>query len=269
MDNRPIGVFDSGLGGLTAVKELQRVLPGEDIIYFGDTGRVPYGTRSRETIIKYARQDIRFLLSFGIKAIVVACGTVSTAALPEMEHEWDLPLIGIVRPAVQKAASITRSGNVGLIATQASVRSQAYEREMEAVKPGVRLFSEACPLLVPLVENGRVGPDDPVTRLVLEEYLRPMRERETDTLILGCTHYPLLSEAIGAVLPGVTLVNPGAEAALFMADTVGWERAGAGREGTARYYVSDNVEGFARISELFLEKPMGDSVGLVDMDGIV
>lgn len=269
MDNRPIGVFDSGLGGLTAVKELQLALPGEDIIYFGDTGRVPYGTRSRETIIKYARQDIRFLRSFDTKAIVVACGTVSTAALPALESEGETRLIGIVRPAVWKAVRVTRNGNVGLIATPASVRSRGYEREMSAAAPEVQLFCDACPLLVPLVENGRIGQDDPVTRLVLEEYLNPMRERGIDTLILGCTHYPLLSDAIHAVLPNVTLVNAGAEVAAFMARSADWERAEPGREGTVRYYVSDNPEGFARISELFLEKPIVHTVGLVDMDAIL
>lgn len=268
MDNRPIGVFDSGLGGLTAVKELRRVLPGEDIIYFGDTGRVPYGSRSKETIIKYARQDVRFLLSFDIKAVLVACGTVSTVALPSIAGEWGVPLVGIVHPTVRKAANVTRNGMVGLIATQASVRAQAYEMAMRGIDPAIRLYSDACPLLVPLVENGRVGSGDPVTRLVLEEYLAPMRERGVDTLILGCTHYPLLGEAIGEILPGVALINSGAEAAGFIASARDWERAEPGREGQTRYYVSDNAEGFARISRLFLGHPVGHSVGLVDMETI-
>lgn len=269
MDNRPIGLFDSGLGGLTAVKELQRLLPGEDIIYFGDTARVPYGSRSRDTIVKYARQDVRFLLKFDIKAILIACGTVSTVALPALAGEFGVPMTGIIQPAVNRAANVTRTGVVGLIATQASVRAQGFARAMRAVDPGVTLHSDACPLLVPLVENGRVGPNDPVTRLVLEEYLTPMRERDVDTLILGCTHYPLLTDAIGEVLPGVSLINSGAEAAGFLAAARSWERAELRRPGQTRYYVSDNAEGFSRISSLFLGRPIEHSVGLVDMDTIV
>jgi glutamate racemase len=284
LDNRPIGVFDSGLGGLTAVKELRRVLPGEDIVYFGDTARVPYGSRSRETILKYARQDVRFLLRSGVKAILIACGTVSTVALPELESEFNVPISGIIRPAARKAAEVTRSGLVGLIATQASVRARGFERAMRSIVPDVTLYSEACPLLVPLVENGRLGREDPVTRHVLEEYLAPMRERGVDTLILGCTHYPLLAEAIGAILPGVTLINAGAEAARCLAEAHTWDRAvpsqagpsragpnqeGTDREGTTRYYVSDNAEGFARISNLFLGHPIEHSIGLVDMETIV
>ncbi|MCL2030996.1 MAG: glutamate racemase [Oscillospiraceae bacterium] len=269
MDNRPIGVFDSGLGGLTAVKELQRLLPGEDIVYFGDTARVPYGSRSRETILKYARQDVRFLLGFGIKAVLVACGTVSAAALPELTEEFSVPMAGIILPAVRRAAVATRTGRVGLIATQASVRARGFERAMRSVRPEVTLYSDACPLLVPLAENGRVGRDDPVTRLVLEESLAPMRGRDVDTLILGCTHYPLLAEAIGAALPGVTLVDSGAEAAHFISAAREWDRAAPDREGRTRYYVSDNAEGFARISGLFLGRPIGHSVGLVDIETIL
>lgn len=269
MDNRPIGVFDSGLGGLTAVKELRRLLPGEDIVYFGDTARVPYGSRSRETILKYARQDACFLMTNDVKAILIACGTVSTVALPGLTGDFSVPMTGIIQPTVHKAANVTRGGLVGLIATPASVRAQSFARAMRAVDPAITLFSDACPLLVPLVENGRVGRDDPVTRLVLEEYLAPMRDRGVDTLILGCTHYPMLSDAIGAALPGVALINSGAEAAAQIAAARGWDRAAPGREGQTRYYVSDNVEGFSRISGLFLGQPLEHSVGLVDMDTLV
>lgn len=262
-------MFDSGLGGLTAVKEFRRILPGEDIVYFGDTARVPYGSRSRETILKYARQDVRFLLTFGVKAILIACGTVSAAALPELAQEFDVPMSGVIQPAARRAVVATHTGRVGLIATQASVRARGFERAMRALEPGITLYSDACPLLVPLVENGRVERDDPVTRLVLEECLAPMRDRSVDTLILGCTHYPLLTDAIGAVLPGVTLINSGAEAARHVAAAREWDHAEPGRVGSTRYYVSDNVEGFARISNLFLGRPIEHAVGLVDMETIM
>ena len=269
MDNRPIGVFDSGLGGLTAVAELHRTLPGEDIIYFGDTGRVPYGTRSRETILKYARQDIRFLLGQNIKAIVVACGTVSTAALPWLEAEYAVPLIGVVQPSAAQAARVTRNGRVGLIATQASIRSGAYGRALRGHNSAIEVYDQPCPLLVPLVEAGRVTPGDPVTTLVLEEYLAPIRAWGADTLILGCTHYPLLRAGIEALLPSVCLIDPGAAAADYIAAAPGWERGEKTVGGVTQYFVSDNVEGFARSSSLFLQNSMTNQVSLVDIDTIV
>ncbi len=271
MDSRAIGVFDSGLGGLTAVKELRRVLPNENIIYFGDTARVPYGNRSRDTILKYTRQDIRFLLTQDVKVIVVACGTVSTVALPLIADEYHVPLVGVVYPAVRRAASATKNGKIGLIATQASVRSRAYVQAMHSINPSIQVISEACPLLVPLVEVGRISPDDVVTRTVLEEYLYPMVSQGIDTLILGCTHYPLLTDAIKSVIGrnDITLINPGAEAANFVTYARDWQRTSSDTRGTTSYFVSDNVEGFTRISSLFLQESVGKSVGLVDMDSIL
>ena len=188
MDHRPIGVFDSGLGGLTAVRELRRLLPGEDIIYFGDTGRVPYGSRSREILVRYARQDVAFLRTFDLKAIVVACGTVSTTALEVLVRENDIPVWGVVEPAAQAAAQATRNGRVGLIGTQATIRSGAYERQIAQENPAIQVLTGACPLFVPLVENGRFRPGDIVAETVAAEYLAPMREAGVDTLVLGCTH---------------------------------------------------------------------------------
>lgn len=162
MDDRPIGVFDSGLGGLTTVRELCRLLPEEDIVYFGDTGRVPYGSRSRETIVKYARQDVAFLRTFDLKTIVIACGTVSTTALDVLAAENPIPVLGVVAPAARAAARATRSGSIGLIGTQASIRSGAYERLIRAENPAARVLAQPCPLFVPLVENGRFRPGDVV-----------------------------------------------------------------------------------------------------------
>ena len=162
MDKRPIGVFDSGLGGLTCVRELLNLMPGEDIVYFGDTGRVPYGSRSKDTIIKYAREDAEFLKQFDPKAIVVACGTVSANALDVLQQENSIPILGVVEPAAQAAAEASKNGRIGLIGTAASIRSGAYEAALAALRPDARVFPMACPLFVPLVENGRFAPGDMV-----------------------------------------------------------------------------------------------------------
>ena len=255
MDQRPIGVFDSGLGGLTAVREMRRLMPSENIIYFGDTSRVPYGGRSPEILLKYARQDVHFLRSFDIKAVLVACGTVSTTALPQLQAENDLPILGVVEPACRKAAAMTRNRRVGLIATAASVRSGAYERTLHRLDETIHVVSRACPLLVPLVENGYINFDNQVTRLVLEDYLRPIRESGADTLILGCTHFPLLAPIIGDLLgEGVTLIDSGAATAGYIRDLLrqtGLENPRA-EGGVQRYFISEHTETFARTARLFL-----------------
>ena len=174
---RPIGVFDSGLGGLTAVHSLWRILPEEDLIYFGDTARVPYGGRSRETILKYARQDVRFLRSFDLKAILIACGTVTTTSLAALQAENDLPMVGVVEPTCRRAVLVTQNKRVGLIATAASVRSGAYEAALRRLDPEVAVFSRACPLFVPLAEAGRIRRGDVVIETVAREYLTPLKER--------------------------------------------------------------------------------------------
>lgn len=260
MDNRPIGVFDSGLGGLTGMRELLRAMPNEDLIYLGDTGRVPYGGRGRETIIKYARQDIEFLLSFGVKAIMVACGTVSTVALEEVRGDYPVPIFGVVEPTAWKAARLSETGRVGLIGTVNSVKSGAYERALRHFRPDCEVFAVACPLFVPLVENGRVHRGDKVLELVAEEYLAPLKARDVDTLILGCTHYPLLSDVIGDIMgPKVRLVSAGAESAEYLIKKLREQDALAQpeRKGSRSYYVTDSGEGFGRIASLFLGEEIG------------
>ena len=175
MDNRPIGVFDSGLGGLTAVKALRRLLPGEDLIYFGDTARVPYGGRSRETLLKYARQDIAFLRSFDLKAVLIACGTVTSTSLDTLRKENDLPVLGVVEPSCREALAVTKNKKIGMIATLASARSGAYERTLKGLDADVQVVSQPCPLFVPLVENGRFRQGDVVIETVAREYLEPLR----------------------------------------------------------------------------------------------
>ena len=254
MDQRPIGVFDSGLGGLPAVCRLRALMPSENIIYFGDTSRVPYGNRSRETILKYARQDIRFLRCFDPKIVVVACGTVSSNCLPVLQEENDIPVVGVVEPAARRAAALTRNNRVGLVATRASIGSGAYEAAFRQLAPSVAVFSRACPLFVPLVEEGRFQPGDVVIETVAGEYLPPLRERGVDTLVLGCTHYPLLSQVIGGVMgPGVSLIDVGAEAARACRELLEQRDALAEQEsGSAAYYTSDRAEDFQRLASLFL-----------------
>ena len=268
MDDRPIGVFDSGLGGLTAMRELVQAMPNEDIIYLGDTGRVPYGGRSTETIIKYARQDIEFLLSHGIKAIAVACGTVSTVALDVVAQEYDTPIFGVVEPAAWKAAKLSRSGRIGVIGTVNSVRSGAYDRAIRRFRPESEVFSQACPLFVPLVENGRIHRGDRLAELAAEEYLAPLRQVGIDTLILGCTHYPLLSGVISDVMgPEVSLVSSGAEEAEYLIKKLRERDALArpDRVGRHSYYVTDSTEGFGAIASLFLGGDIGGELHQVEL----
>ena len=191
MDNRPIGVFDSGLGGLTAVRRLAALLPNENIIYFGDTGRVPYGTRSREIIRRYAMQDVNFLRSFDLKAIVIACGTVSSIALDDLRAQTDLPIFGVVFPTAKRAAQVTKNGRVGIIATPATIRTGAYDRVIRAENPNVTLTARSCPLFVPLVENGRTRPGDVVIETIAAEYLAPVRATRVSWPAAGITLFTL------------------------------------------------------------------------------
>ena len=268
MDRRPIGVFDSGLGGLTAVRELARLMPEEDLIYFGDTGRVPYGGRSRDTIVKYARQDVRFLRSFDPKAVVIACGTVSTTALDVLQRENDIPVFGVVEPAVRAAAAETKNGRVGLVGTKATIRSGAYERELRRLLPDAQITAEACPLFVPLVENGRHQPGDLVVETVAAEYLAPLRAEGVDTLILGCTHYPLLKAVIGRFMGDeVKLVDVGARCAHWVAAELDRLdlRTDRAEAGSHRYFVSDCTEDFASMASAFLREDVSGEVEKIDI----
>ncbi|MDP3448072.1 MAG: glutamate racemase [Eubacteriales bacterium] len=269
MDTRPIGIFDSGMGGLTCVRQMIRLLPGEDIVYFGDTGRVPYGGRSAETIVRYARQDVAFLRSFDLKTIVIACGTVSTTALDVLERENDLPILGVVQPAAKAAVNTTKSGKIGVIGTKATIRSGAYEASIRALLPEAQLIAKACPLLVPLVEDGRVHRGDAVTERVVEEYLAPVKTAGVDTLVLGCTHYPLLMDVISDYMgTGVTLIDTGEEAARAAAALL-FEQSqlnDPSRKGRRRYYASDSAADFAATAALFLGKDISDRVERVAIE---
>ena len=267
MDNRPIGVFDSGLGGLTAVRHLQNLLPNENIVYFGDTGRVPYGTRSRDTIRRYAAEDCRFLLSHDVKYIIAACGTVSSVA-PDLLAQLPVPAIGVVTPTAESAAKATRNGKVGILGTAATVRSRSFEDALLAINPSIQVTATPCPLFVPLVENGWVAADDPVAIPMVRRYLSEVKEAGVDTLILGCTHFPLLSEIIQNELgDGVTLIDSGRETAVLCAEQLKAADALTDRQnGTARFFVSDQPEGFSQVAEIFLGRSVEQTVEKIRLE---
>lgn len=233
-----IGVFDSGLGGLTALWELRRLRPDLDVVYFGDTAHVPYGTRSPEMIRRFAEEAIDFLSGLGAEAILVACGTVSSVVLPDLRARTVCPVFGVVEPAAQAAYRASRSKHIGILATEATVRSRAFEEALRAIGP-VATRSVACPLFVSLAENGFTAPDDPVARAAAEYYLAPLRGSDLDTLILGCTHFPLLAAHIHRVLPHVRLIGAGEEAAAALVGTL--PRVG---HGELTVYASDAPDRF-------------------------
>ncbi len=267
MDNRPIGIFDSGLGGLTCVREVLDIMPNENIIYFGDTGRVPYGTRSKETIVKYTRQDIRFLRSFDIKFIIIACGTASSAALPHITEEFDTEICGVVEPTAFRAAELTRNGRVAVLGTPGTVNSGKYREAICGQDSEIQVLQQACPLFVPIVESGHTK--DNLARLVMEEYLPAVKEFGADTVILGCTHYPLLSELIQEYLgDGVTLVNSGACAAEYAKRQMMQGHMLCEREqtGQTQYFVSDSVENFEELGGRFLQRKLSGHVQKIEIE---
>lgn len=264
MNNKPIGVFDSGLGGLTCANELMKIMPGESIVYFGDTGRVPYGSRSEETIIKYVKSDIAFLISQDVKIVVAACGTASTVALPRLEGKYGVPVIGVVEAAAEAAAKATKNGKIGVIGTAGTIRNGKYEELLKEISPGVETFSKACPLFVPLVENGLT--DHEITRMTAKLYLEEIRDSGADTLILGCTHYPMLRKVIGEYLPDVTLIDPGAETAHRVKRFLTESALEAEGEAQSRYYVSDTAEGFERLAGLFMNRSIDGRAEKIDIE---
>ena len=269
MDMRPIGVFDSGLGGLTAVRALRKILPEEDLIYFGDTARVPYGGRSKETLLKYARQDVRFLRSYDIKAILIACGTVSTTSLDALRAENDLPIVGVVEPTCRRALAVTSNKRIGIIATLASIRSGAYEATLRRLDGEVEVIGKPCPLFVPLVENGRFRRGDVVIETVAREYLEPLKQTGIDTLILGCTHYPLLTDIVADIMgPEVALVDSGEESAFELKRMLKARdlRAEESRRGGAEFFVSDRAEDFDQIASVFLGEDLRHAARRIDIE---
>ena len=264
-----IGVFDSGLGGLSAVKEFMNVLPNEKIVYFGDTGRVPYGTRSRDTIRKYAIQDAEFLLTHNVKMIVAACGTVSSVAGELLESRLGVPYTGVVNPTAYTAVRKTKNGKIGVIGTAATVGSHSYKLRLQKLNPEVQVFEQACPLFVSLVENGVIHRDDQITRLVVRRYMAELNDNGVDTVILGCTHFPLLRDAISDYMgEDVTLVDSGFETANYAAKVLR-EQDLLTDDNTAKtpdFFVSDTPEGFESVAGLFLGRDMEHTVTQIDIE---
>ncbi|MDD3337674.1 MAG: glutamate racemase [Lachnospiraceae bacterium] len=247
INQAPIGVFDSGVGGLTVAREIMRNLPNEEIVYFGDTARVPYGSKSKETVLRYARQIERFLRTQNVKAIVIACNTASAMALEELTAEIDIPIIGVIEPGARVAAGTTKNKRVGVIATAATIGSETYTRCLKQLDPEIEVLDKACPLLCPLVEEGWLK--DPVTDEVIHRYLESLLQQDIDTLILGCTHYPLLrSNMQKAVGKEVTLVNPAYETAVELGRLL--EKEGIANQGNREgkpchsFFVSDAEQRF-------------------------
>ena len=248
LKNAPVGVFDSGVGGLTVMREIMRQIPNESIIYFGDTARVPYGNKSKETVTRFSRQIVHFLKSHQVKTIVVACNTASAYALDELEKECDIPIMGVVKPGAKAAVEATRNGKIGVIATEATIGSGIYSHYIKELKSSATIYGKACPLFVPLVEEGLW--EDPVTEEIARRYLAELIDNDIDTLILGCTHYPLIRSTVRKVIgEQVTLVNPAYETAIelrrVLADN-GLLREAAPKHGENQYqfYVSDMAEKF-------------------------
>jgi glutamate racemase len=265
-NTNPIGIFDSGIGGLTVVKSIDKTLINENIIYFGDTARVPYGSKSNATVIEYSKQDARFLLSKNVKLIIVACNTASSVALAELKDTLSIPVIGMIMPGAKSAIRVTKNKKIGVIGTDATISNKAYSRELKRIDDDIEVFEKACPLFVPLAEEGWVNHE--ATRLIAEEYLNELKDKQIDTLILGCTHYPILKDIIQSVIgDNVNLIDSGSAAAVEVEhylEGLDLKNKSVGL-GTHQYYVSDVPKKFKQIAERFLGKKV-DDVTKVDID---
>jgi glutamate racemase len=248
-----IGIFDSGVGGLTVQRAVIERLPGLDTVYLGDTARIPYGTRSPEVVRQYSLRNARLLARQGIDLLVVACNTASSVALPALRAELPIPVLGVVEPGARAALRATRSGRVGVIGTAGTVASGAYQGVLRSLRPDVEVAARACPLFVPLAEEGWTDPDDEVVRVVARRYLAPIREAGVDVVVLGCTHYPLLAGAIAAELPGATLVDSAAAIAAEVAERFPSAAAAAvAAQATHVFFVTDTPDRFLAVAPRFL-----------------
>jgi len=261
-----IGIFDSGVGGLTVLREIFRVLPQEDTIYFGDTARVPYGTKSPETVVRYSNEITSFLVKRDIKLLVVACNTASAVALNGLKRQFPIPVVGVIEPGARRAVEVSRSGRIGVIGTAGTIKSSAYTRAIKRLNPEAEVLTRSCPLFVPLAEEGWT--DNEVARLTARNYLLELKDSGVDTLVLGCTHYPLLKAIIAETMgPDVTLVDSAEETARTVAGILAKKKLlrPAAEKGNHHYFVSDIPAGFIRVGNRFLGGRLGD-VYQVDLD---
>ncbi|MFC1475116.1 glutamate racemase [Candidatus Zixiibacteriota bacterium] len=253
-NNSPIGIFDSGVGGLTVLKEFNKILPYEDIIYFGDVGRTPYGGRSKEIITNFTRQDIAFLLEHNVKYIICACNSASSAALDELKEQYDIKMIGVIEPGAKAAVTKTKNNRIGIIGTKATINSNIYAKIIHDINPELKVFSLACPLFVPLAEEGYI--DKEATYYIARDYLQTMLDVGVDTLVMGCTHYPLLRKVIADIMgEKVKLIDSGeetAKAALQIMTDMTLVTDGKSQPGEIKYYVSDVPDKFSAVASRFL-----------------
>jgi len=259
--DQPVGVFDSGIGGLTVVRSLAEILPSEDIIYLGDTARLPYGTKSAETIRRFAHQDTEFLLERGVKMVIVACHSATSAALPFLKNDFKLPIIGVIEPGARAATKASKNRRIGVIGTPATISAGEYERAILAADPNAKVIAKSTPLFVPLVEEGWV--DRPVTHQIIAEYLTSLKEDKIDTLLLGCTHYPLLAPALDRFFEHkVKLVDSGDETAQATHEVLKKMNLlrDTSHHGSCRFYLTDLSPNFRSIGERFLGEPMHDVI---------
>ncbi len=263
---RAIGIFDSGVGGLTVLKEIIKSIPQEDTVYLGDTARLPYGTKSPETVTRYALQIASFLATRDIKLLVVACNTASAVSLHMLKAHLPIPIVGVIEPGARRAASVTRTGKVGVIGTEGTIKSSAYAKAIKRINPEIQVVTRACPLFVPLAEEGWV--DNEVAKLTARIYLQGLSEEGVDTLVLGCTHYPLLKGIISEVMgESVTLVDSAEETACTVTEILqnGASLRSSSEKGNHHYFVTDVPAGFIRIGSRFVGGDLGD-VHQVDLD---
>ena len=264
-DSRPIGVFDSGIGGLTVVRELRRQLPNESIIYFGDTARVPYGNKSPQTVIRYAIEAASLLLTYDVKAVVVACNTASAHAMDILKEKFSIPVFGVIQPGVDQAVKVSKNNKILVIGTIGTIRSEAYQNRLRNNNENLKISSQPCPMFVPLVEEGWLNNE--ITKSTIDKYLGKFKDEGIDTVILGCTHYPLLKIAIDEYWPEVYLVDSGVETAKMLSSTLqnlNKEMSEPG-QGQCRFLVSDIADNFQAIGQMFLGTSM-ENFEIIDME---
>lgn len=257
-NNNPIGIFDSGIGGLTVFKEVSRMLPSEDILYLGDTARVPYGIRSAETVARYSFECTDFLMNKRVKVLVVACNTVSAISLAEIRDRVTIPVIGVIEPGALAAVAATTNKKIGVIGTEATIRSSAYFKAIKALDDAVEVSGLACPLFVPLVEEGWT--EGEIARLVAEKYLSRLKDRGIDTIVLGCTHYPLLKQVIQEVMNGVAIIDSAVETGKALKSVLadGPLLKQSREPGAHSFFVTDSTEKFVAVGERFLGREIRD-----------
>lgn len=265
----PVGVFDSGIGGLTVVKQVASFLPSENIVYFGDTARVPYGTKSNDTVIEYSIQDAKFLISKNVKMIVVACNTASSAAIKDLKENFDIPIIGMIEPGAKNALAETKNGKIGVIGTYATINNKAYSKELKRLDKKIEVYEKPCPLFVPLAEEGWT--DHKATELIAKEYLSELKELGIDTLILGCTHYPILADVIHKVMgKKVKLIDSGTAASGIVEEYLRARdiKNPSNIHGEHKFYVSDLPTKFKEVADRFLGKHV-EHIQKIDLEELV